>query len=40
MTTVNDNQADDMDMDVLRFSMVVGWHAVIEGMERLQGEGS
>jgi outer membrane putative beta-barrel porin/alpha-amylase len=40
MTTVNDSEADDMRMDVFRFSIVVGWHKVVEGMERLKGEGS
>jgi len=40
MATVNDNDPGDMSMDVFRFSIVVGWHKVVEGMERLKGEGS
>jgi hypothetical protein len=40
MASVNDSDDDDLSMDVFRFSIVVGWHKVIEGMDRLQGEGS
>jgi hypothetical protein len=40
MATVNDNDPGDMSMDVFRFSIVVGWHNVVEGMERLKGDGS
>lgn len=37
MATVNDSDDDDLRMDVFRFSIVVGWHKVVEGMERLVG---
>ena len=40
MATVNDSDDDDLRMDVFRFSIVVGWHGVVEGMERLKSEGS
>lgn len=40
MATVNDNEPDDMTMDVFRVSIVVGWHGIVEGMERLKSEGS
>jgi len=40
MATVNDDDDDDVSMDVFHFSIVVGWHKVVEGMERLKGEGS
>jgi hypothetical protein len=40
MATVNDDDDDDVSMDVFRFSIVVGWHKLVEGMERLKGEGS
>ncbi len=37
-TTVNDNAADDVKMDVFMVSLVYGWHPLVEGMKRLQGE--
>ncbi len=36
--TVNDNDDDDLQMDGFRLSIVFGWHPLIEGMKRLQGE--
>ena len=36
--TVNDNDDDDLQMDGFRLSIVFGWHPLIEGMNRLQGE--
>ena len=37
-TTVNDSAADDIKMDVFMVSLVFGWHPLVEGMHRLQGE--
>ena len=37
-STVNDNAADDVKMDVFMVSLVFGWHPLVEGMKRLQGE--
>ncbi len=36
--TVNDNDDDDLQMDGFRLSIVFGWHPLVEGMKRLQGE--
>jgi hypothetical protein len=38
MATVNDNDDSDMSLGVFRFSLVVGWHPLVQGMERLQGD--
>jgi len=40
MATINDRDDEDLRMGVFRFSLVVGWHGLVEGMNRLQGEGS
>jgi len=37
-STVNDNAPDDLKMDVFMVSLVYGWHPLVEGMKRLQGE--
>ena len=37
MATVNDNAPSDLRMDGFRFSLVYGWHPLIEAMKRLQG---
>jgi len=37
-STVNDSAADDLKMDVFMVSLVYGWHPLVEGMKRLQGE--
>jgi len=37
-STVNDSAADDLKMDVFMVSLVFGWHPLVEGMKRLQGE--
>jgi hypothetical protein len=37
-STVNDSAADDLKMDVFMVSLVFGWHPLVEGMHRLQGE--
>jgi hypothetical protein len=37
-STVNDSAPDDLKMDVFMVSLVFGWHPLIEGMKRLQGE--
>jgi hypothetical protein len=36
MTTVNDNDDEDLQLDGFYFSFVFGWHSLIEGMNRLQ----
>jgi len=37
-TTVNDNNPEDLKMDQFRFTLLYGWHPLIEGMRRLKGE--
>jgi len=37
MTTVNDNNPEDLKMDQYRFTLLYGWHPLIEGMRRLKG---
>ena len=37
-STVNDKAADDLRMDVFMVSLVAGWHPLLEGARRLQGE--
>ncbi len=37
MSSVNDSAPTDLHMDVFRFSLIYGWHKMIEGMERLNG---
>jgi hypothetical protein len=37
-STVNDSAEDDLKMDVFMVSLVYGWHPLVEGMKRLQGE--
>jgi hypothetical protein len=34
-TTVNDNDDEDLKMDGFRVTLIYGWHALIEGMHRL-----
>jgi hypothetical protein len=34
-TTVNDNEPEDLKMDGFRVTLIYGWHALIEGMHRL-----
>jgi hypothetical protein len=36
-TTVNDNNPEDLKMDQFRFTLLYGWHPLIEGMRRLKG---
>jgi hypothetical protein len=37
-STVNDDAPDDLQMDNFMVSLVFGWHPIIEGMRRLEGE--
>jgi len=37
-STINDRAPEDLRMDVFLVSLVVGWHPIIEGSRRLQGE--
>jgi hypothetical protein len=37
-STVNDNDSEDLRMDVFMVSLVAGWHPLVEGSRRLQGE--
>jgi hypothetical protein len=37
-STVNDNDAEDLKMDGFRFTLLYGWHPLIEGMRRLKSE--
>jgi len=36
-TTINDNNPEDLKMDQFRFTLIYGWHPLIEGMRRLKG---
>ena len=38
MATVNDSEPTDLRMDGFKVSLVFGWHPLVEGMKRLQGE--
>ncbi len=38
MATINDSDPTDLRMDGFRISLIFGWHPLIEGMKRLQGE--
>ena len=37
-STINDRDPQKLRMDVFQVSLVVGWHPIIEGIERLKGE--
>jgi hypothetical protein len=37
-STVNDNAPDDLRMDVFMVTLVLGWHPLLEGAHRLEGE--
>lgn len=37
-STINDNGPDDLKMDIFQISVVFGWHPLLEGARRLQGE--
>ena len=37
MSTINDNDSEDMKMDGFDFKIIYGWHPLVEGMKRLQG---
>ena len=37
MATVNDNEPTDLRLDGFKFSLLFGWHPLIEGMKRLGG---
>ena len=37
MSTVNDSDPEDLQMDGFRVSVVFGWHPLVEGMKRLEG---
>jgi len=36
-STVNDKAAEDLKMDGFRFTLIYGWHPLVEGMRRLKG---
>ena len=38
MATVNDSEPTDLRLDGFKISLVFGWHPLVEGMKRLQGE--
>ena len=38
MSTVNDSDPEDLQMDKFMVTLTYGWHPMIEGMRRLQGE--
>ncbi len=38
MATLNDSEPTDLRMDGFRISLLFGWHPLVEGMNRLQGE--
>jgi hypothetical protein len=35
-STVDDNNPDDLKMDSFRFTLIYGWHSLVEGMKRLK----
>lgn len=37
MSTVNDNDPEDLNLDGFRVSAVYGWHPLVEGIKRLEG---
>jgi hypothetical protein len=37
-STINDSAPEDLRMNVFMVSLVFGWHPIIEGMKRLEGE--
>jgi hypothetical protein len=37
-STVNDKNPEDLKMDEFRFTLIYGWHPLIEGMKRLKSE--
>jgi hypothetical protein len=37
-STINDNNPEDLKMDGFRFTLMYGWHELIEGMRRLKNE--
>ena len=37
-STINDNGPGDLKMDAFMFTLVFGWHPMIEGMRRLKSE--
>ena len=37
MSTVNDNDPEDLRLDGFRVSVVFGWHPLVEGIKRLEG---
>jgi len=39
MATINDKNAGDLQLNGFRFSILCGWHKVIEGMKRLKSDG-
>ncbi len=38
IATVNDSAPTDLRMDGFKISLLFGWHPLVEGMKRLQGE--
>lgn len=36
-STVNDHKTTDLQMDGFRFTLIYGWHSLVEGMKRLGG---
>jgi hypothetical protein len=34
-STVNDSAPEDLKMDSFRFTLIFGWHKLVEGMQRL-----
>jgi Putative MetA-pathway of phenol degradation len=37
-STVNDSKPEDLKMDGFRFTLLYGWHPLVEGMRRLKGQ--
>jgi hypothetical protein len=37
-STIKDSDPEDLKMDGFRFTLLYGWHPLIEGMKRLKGE--
>lgn len=39
ISTVNDGAPEDLKMDSFRFTLIFGWHKLVEGMQRLGAQG-
>jgi hypothetical protein len=38
LSSISDSDPGDLEMDIFKFTLVFGWHPLVEGMKRLAGE--